>query len=655
MGARMDELHFAKTLEARFAADPDLARTLVDQPGVTIEPRRGVSLGATAALEALKKLSNTLTGRIDLHDTIGEGGMGIVHLGTQATLGRHVAVKTVRPNVQDPDAAVRILREAWVTGALEHPNVVPVHDLGVDKDGAPVIVMKRIEGCEWLRLMHDSAEVTRRFGTSDQLEWNLRTFSSVCNAVHFAHSRGILHRDLKPENVMIGEFGEVYVLDWGIAVSLKDDPSGRLPLASNAKEIAGTPHYMAPEMILGDPTKLSPRTDVYLLGAILYEVFSGRPPHQGSTLKEMLSDILISTPRFDPAFPAEARRICTRAMGRDPEDRYASAEELRLAIDEYLRHRGSRRLAHDAKQSLLRLKTIIADEPRGEDRKLEIAHLLGECRFGYHAALSAWPDNPAARQGLDEALVLVVEDELVEGDGASAATLLRDVSVPHAELAARVEASIRARAVEDERLHKLEADHDPRVGTRTRSFLGIGFGLAWTGSTAGAWLYFVHGPHVSNFWATIFPSLFFLAAGLPVFAWARETLTRTLLNRRVSRTVGVFLILQTALGVGASLLDLHWQVTHLLWLFLWAIIYAMVAVWGEPWFGVLAVTCTVSFLVGCAYPDAVYGLMTGNNLIFTVVVAKVWFPKQDVAAIHARRRELRRRATRWLRPSPGQE
>jgi hypothetical protein len=651
----MDELHFAKTLEARFAAEPDLARTLVDHPGRTIEPSRRPSSGAAAALDALKKLGGTLSGRIDLHDTLGEGGMGIVHLGTQATLGRHVAVKTLRAGVSDPDAALRILREAWVTGALEHPNVVPVHDLGVDEDGAPVIIMKRIEGLEWMALMHDSEQVRRRFGTSDQLEWNLRTFSSVCNAVHFAHSRGILHRDLKPENVMIGEFGEVYVLDWGIAVSLKDDPSGRLPSASQATDVAGTPHYMAPEMLLGDPQKLSPRTDVYLLGAMLFEIFSGKPPHQGATLREMVSDILVSSPRFGSGFPPEAKRICMQAMSREPESRYASAQELRVAIDEYLRHRGSRKLAHDAKQSLARLKIAIANEPKGEERSLAIAIQLGECRFGYHAALSAWPDNEAAREGLDQALLLVVEHELAEGDGAAAATLLRDVSAKPFDIAARVEAAIRMRADEDVRLHKIEVDHDPRVGTRTRSFLGAGFGLAWTVSTALGWCYFANARNVSYFLATISPSLFYLGVGLLSYAWARETLNKTLLNRRIARTVAAFLVLQATLGVGGWVIGLPWQVTHLLFLFLWAVVYALLAIWAEPWFGVLAVTATGSFLVACFFQRAVYGLMTFNNLVFTFVVVKVWYPGEDLAAIQARRRALRQRATRWLRPRAGEE
>jgi eukaryotic-like serine/threonine-protein kinase len=647
----MDELHFAETLAAHVEANPDLARTIVDHPNATIEPKGSESFAAAAALDALKRLGGTLSGRIDLYDTLGEGGMGIVHLGTQTALGRQVAVKTLRQDTREPDAAIRILREAWVTGVLEHPNIVPVHDLGVDKDGAPIIVMKRIEGCEWARLMHDSEEVTRRFGTSDRVEWNLRILLNVCNAVHFAHSRGILHRDLKPENVMVGEFGEVYVLDWGLAVSLKEDVSGRLPLASHAKEIAGTPHYMAPEMLLGDPTKLSPRTDVYLLGAMFFEIFSGHPPHRGETVREMFSDVLLSSPRFGSNFPQEAKQICTMAMSRDPDARYPTVETLRKAVEEYLRHRGSRRLAHEARKSLTRLKTVIADEHKGEERDLAIAHLLGECRFGYHAALSAWPDNTVAREGLDQALLLVIEQELDEGHGAAAATLLRDVAAPPAELAARVEESVRARNFEEERLRKLEEDHDPRVGSRTRTILGAGFGLSWTSVTAFGWLCFWKGWAATYFWAAIFPSLIFLAIGFLSFQWAKQTLTRTLLNRRISQTLAAFLLVQTAFGVGGYFLAIPWPTMHVLYLVLWAISYALVGVWAEKWFLVPAAACTISFLIACAFRSTTYALMTADNLIFTFLIVKLWFPKQDLELIQARRRELRRRARRWLRPT----
>jgi serine/threonine-protein kinase len=369
----------------------------------------------------------------------------------------------------------------------------------------------------------------------------------------------------------------------------------------------------------------------------------------------MLSIILLSTPTFTSTFPPEARRICERAMSREPVARHASALELRIAVEEYLRHRGSRKLAHDAKQSLTRLQEAIAGEATGEDRKLGIANMLGECRFGYHAALSAWPENEVARQGLDKALLLVIEHELTEGDPGAAATLLRDVSSPPAGIAARVEAATRARTVEDERLHKLEEDHDPRVGTRTRVFLGGGFGLAWTASIFCGWMYWRSGGPVSYFAVTVLPGLFYGALGLVAYAWARETLTKTLMNRRLARSLMLYLVAQTVLGVGGWAAGISWETMHVLFLFCWALCYGLLAVWAETWFAVPAAACTVSFLVACRYPSLAYPLMMACCLALTVVLVKFWLPREDVAKIKERRARMRRRATRWLRPGMGED
>ncbi len=649
MASDTDAMQLARTVEARLGADLELAKTLVDLPHQTIQPPRPPSSGALAALSALRALGATVGGRIDVHHTLGEGGMGVVHLATQATLGRHVAVKTLRKGHGDAEAALRILREAWVTGALEHPNVVPVHDVGVDASGEPVIVMKRIEGRPWSHLMRDPAAIASRFGAADALEWNLRTLASVCNAVHFAHSRGILHRDLKPDNVMIGEFGEVYVLDWGIAVSLVDDGSGRLPLASQARDVAGTPHYMAPEMLLGDPSAYSPRTDVYLLGAIFYEIFAGEPPHKGNDVHAIVTDILLSSPRFPPAFPAEARRICARALERDPAGRFDTALALRVAIDEYLRHRGSRKLAHDAKQSLALLEKALREDAPGEDRKLAVANLLGECRFGYHAALSAWPQNEAARHGLDRALLLVIDHELAEGSPAAAATLLREVAEPPPEVSARVKAALDARAEEDERLRRMEADHDPVVGSRTRTLLGGLFGVGFTVGPLVGWAYARRAGGISYVDSTVLPGAFFLVLGLVAFVWARDTLTKTLLNRRLSQSMGLYLAWQCLLGAGGWLAGIPALHVHLFAMCAWSLTYTMLAVWTERWFALNAAACALTFLLATGFPSLMYPLMSIDNLLFTIVLVRVWFPRQELARIQERRRELRARARRWLR------
>ena len=487
----MDDPSFAQTLEARFAAEPDMARTLVQRPGSTIEPPQPISSGAIAALDALRALGATLGGRIDLHDTLGEGGMGVVHLATQTTLGRHVAVKTLRAGVTGADASLRILREAWVTGALEHPNVVPVHDVGIDAGGSPVIVMKRIEGLSWADLIHDPAEVARRFAVTDPLEWNLRTLVSVSNAVHFAHSRGILHRDLKPENVMIGQFGEVYVVDWGIAVTLTADPSGRLPPASQAKDIAGTPHYMAPEMLLGDPAMLSPRTDVYLLGAIFYEIVSGEPPHRGDNLRAMMTDILplrphVPAPTLPPRGAPHLRARAQPRPGRSPgERRGASPRDRGVPASPGLAEARARREAEPRparggdRQRRARLRP--RDHDREPARRVPLrvprrAVGVGGQRRGEKGARSRAPPRGRARARR-------------RGRGRGGHAPSRRVGAAGGRRGARVETAVRARSTEEERLRHLEEDQDPGVGSRTRLFLGGIFGLVWTASPLFGWAY----------------------------------------------------------------------------------------------------------------------------------------------------------------------
>jgi serine/threonine-protein kinase len=625
----LDEDALHATLE-RFAP---LADTIQQNPRATIEPRTSTAdENEKRAMEVLTRVSMSGAGALELERTLGEGGMGIVRLATQVALGRKVAVKSLKDEARTQRMTLKLLREAWITGALEHPNVMPVYDLGVDAQGGPRLVLKRIEGVEWAALIADEKAVAERFGGRSLLDWNLSIFQQVAQAVHFAHSRGIVHRDLKPENVMIGSFGEVYVLDWGIAVSLRDDGSGRLPLAADAHEMAGTPAYMAPEMIGSGSPPLSERTDVYLLGAVLYELLCGKPPHEGANLLALLRSIAVSQPSFPDDAPAELARICRRALDADPDARFESAEQLRLAVQGYLQHHGSQELAKEAAQRLLELRVELARPADAVDRDA-LYNLFGAARFGFQQALRAWRENEAASAGLREATLLLVEHELAADDVRAAAALLAELHPPPPELVARV--ALAKKRLDEERARAARAAQDflPEVGRRTRTFLALTLGAVWS------IVPFLSGvldstPSISRW---VYWSLGFLAVLAGVGVWARDTLTKTAFNRRMGSAVLLLFVSQLVLSAGAWLLGFEIVQFQVTMLFVWFLTAASVAVMLEPRVGPAAGGYLLAFLVAAWRPHWVHITMSLSNLVLTVNLVAVWRPRERLLGEQAQR------------------
>jgi eukaryotic-like serine/threonine-protein kinase len=569
---------------------------------------------SSAPSSPARPLPNIVLGR-----TLGEGGMGVVRLGHQTSLGREVAVKTLRAGLSSPALSMKLLHEAWVTSVVEHPNVVPIHDLTVDAQGAPTLIMKRVGGVAWSDLFRQPDEVRRRFGLPPD-EWHLQVLIQVSNAVSFAHSRGILHRDLKPENVMIGEFGEVYLLDWGLAVALEPDPLGRLPLAAEANEMAGTPAYMAPEMLGGQGDKLGPRTDVYLLGAILYEILTGTVPHHGKTIEMLIVSVLLSRPHFPRDLPAEAVDICARAMSKEPDHRYESVEELRFAIQGFLRHRESAALSSEATARLVRLETELhAHEGKSFDRR-NLYDQLGECRFGYRAALRGWPGNQAAKDGLLRAVTLMVNHELRVGDAKAAEALLADLVEPPRPLAKRVADAVRASELEASRIAQLERDLNPQVGRRTRAFLVLLFGSIWSIAPV-AEAYLVFDP-VRLLLASCAMVLFTLIVG----AWARETLSKTAYNRRAYAVLLLGVAANSLLALAVNGFGLSREIGRSLLLLLWFLSYASFGISAEYRVYPTVLVTLVAFAVSVARPDLGPIGASLSGLTFGVNMFIVWRP-----------------------------
>ncbi|MFN8609337.1 MAG: serine/threonine-protein kinase [Vulcanimicrobiota bacterium] len=269
---------------------------------------------------------------------LGEGGMGKVIKARDLGLEREVAIKRLREEVGDAENAQRFLLEARATGQLEHPNIPPVYELGRDEQGRPYFALKLVRGRSLQQIIAGLSQGDPALHGEFSFIHRLQVFQKVCEAVAYAHDRGILHRDIKPDNVMVGELGEVFLMDWGLA---KDQQATRVD-DTQAGIFMGTPVYAPPEQIGGE--KASPLWDVYALGATLYEWLSLKPPHSGQNIREILTSVLTSKPT-DPVFhfhpvqgrmPVEMSRLVMKAMHRDPKKRFSSVREMLDEIQDIL-------------------------------------------------------------------------------------------------------------------------------------------------------------------------------------------------------------------------------------------------------------------------------------------------------------------------------
>ncbi|MFO0565366.1 MAG: serine/threonine-protein kinase [Polyangiaceae bacterium] len=366
---------------------------------------------------------------------LGAGGMGEVRLCADGWVGREVAMKVMRSGAGSHDGArARFVREARVQGQLEHPSVVPVYDLGRDEAGSEFFTMKRVKGHTLEEIVQaqraGDGEMTAKYGRRKLLS----AMSQVCLAVAYAHSRGVLHRDLKPANIMLGDFGEVYVLDWGIArIHGSEELASEERVVPDAVEIpetqvgalVGTPGYMSPEQARGETRGLTPASDIYSLGAILFELLSLEPLHRGKSVNALLASTLTQAPiapsswARDRAIAPELDAICVRATALEPEARFPSARALHETIERFLDgERDAEKRSELARAHLERARAALSG---ASDRAARAEGMRELSR-----ALALDPSDPAALGMISDYVLGESEDLPAEAEAELKAVELTD-------------------------------------------------------------------------------------------------------------------------------------------------------------------------------------------------------------------------------------
>ena len=377
-----------------------------------------------------------------LLEQLGKGGMGMVYAARQASIDRKVAVKKMLPRVANqPVQREKFLAEAVVTGELDHPSIVPIYDLGTDSQGALFYSMKCVEGTPWSDVIYKKP-----------LAENLDILDKSADALAFAHSRGVIHRDLKPENIMLGDYGEVLVMDWGLAMPAN---------SSSKRSLGGTPAYMAPEMALGPSNLISPASDIYLFGAMLFEILAKKPPHTGDNVMMCLQaaarNEIVST-----SVGGELMEIAMKAMASEPTDRHASMLEFQEEIRDYKNHAESIALVHRA------------DGRLAEAIKSTDYQDFAQAMFSYEEALQFWEGNEEAQIGLVNARLAYAGAALEKGDYDLGLSLLDSEAEHHAELRGKL---LVARSVRDSHQRRLKRSRTMIAALVTLLLVAISIGL----------------------------------------------------------------------------------------------------------------------------------------------------------------------------------
>ncbi len=354
-----------------------------------LEPLPATWMRSAETKEGQPSTVTTDTSRYELGEIIQQGGVGRIYRAYDHRIGRHVAIKSlIDPN--NTSAQERFAREYRITGSLEHPNIISVHDAGISEELGPFYVMRLLEG----QTLQDVLLRAHDRGTPGRSAL-LRTFLELCAAMAYAHSRGIVHRDLKPANIMVGDLGEAQVMDWGIALQVIDNnlptilpPTSKKPHHS---QVMGTPGYMSPEQARGT-SPVDERADIFSLGCILYQILTGHLPFRGYHLEDYLTALQsepVPPSQHNPSIGEELDEITLRMLAFQHQERYASVREVSTALTLYLEGTKTRKLREQ--RALAKVVEGIQARNNLEQREAKAEQLLGDLR-GQEARIRPYDD-----------------------------------------------------------------------------------------------------------------------------------------------------------------------------------------------------------------------------------------------------------------------
>ena len=541
------------------------------------------------------------TKTLNTPDILGKGGMGVVTTGLQTYPNRSVAIK----KILRPSETYRrmLLQEAQIMGQLEHPNIVAVHQILRDEDGELMVVMKEIKGSTLQEVL--DKEYTS--GDPRHLVSLLPILIQVCFALEYSHSQSIVHRDIKCENIMIGDFNEVLLMDWGLAFN-KDTLKG------TQVGVVGTPSYLAPEMLSGKPKDFDIRSDTYLLGATLHHILMKEARHSRPTVVEALTAAQASEPfKYPHYIPSIFGKIANKACHKDPDERYQTVGCFRQALEDAVQHWEAIKILQTAAKDTHPLVQSIKDQD-------ELSKVQGEfiqVRSLIETAMKMWPENPNVSSQLDSVLHHMVNYHIGRSEYLIADSLFAEISVPSEDLKKQLQLS-RKEHIHLSEAHSIAQDYNPMNSKHGRKSLIVSLVAASVLLTffAGTYSYFVT-PEVTTTRLVITGSVVFFASILGAFI-GRKTLLTNKLGKRMARTLVMSCGLMVANHVTGHLNTSDVNGIMVIDIMIMSVCFAQLSE-IVPSAYKIAMTTFLMGLISLYYPSA-----THLALLVSVLISTVW-------------------------------